>query len=73
MAETKHPNMPEGQRCPIGPLHVHTYNAEHTECIWCGPGHQAWKPGVWVPMGDGTSAWSVVEPVADADTPEPRG
>jgi hypothetical protein len=37
-------------------------NAEHTECIWCGPNGLAWKPGKWVEVNDelGTyQAWSV--------------
>ena len=45
--------------CWLGPLNLHTYNHERTECIWCGPGRLAWKPGVWVEQGDGLSAWSV--------------
>lgn len=48
--------------CPIGPYQTHTWNYERTECIWCGPNALAWKPGRWVAIGDGLSAWSV-EPV----------
>lgn len=44
--------------CPIGPLSLHTWNYERTECIWCGPNRLATKPGRWVPLGDGLSAWS---------------
>lgn len=47
-----------GQRCPIGPLSAHTFNYERDECIWCGPNNLAWKPGRWVSLGDGLSAWS---------------
>lgn len=50
--------LPTGEWCPIGPLNLHTYNHERTECIWCGPGRLAWKPGHWVDNGDGTNAWS---------------
>lgn len=46
------------ETCPIGPLHLHTWNHERTECIWCGPGHLAWKSGQWIDNGDGTDAWS---------------
>ena len=52
-------DLPESQHCPIGSLNLHTYNAERTECIWCGPNGLAWKPGRWVSNGDGTSSWSV--------------
>lgn len=48
-------------RCPIGPLNLHTYNHERTECIWCGANGLAWKPGRWVDQGNGTHAWSVEE------------
>lgn len=45
--------------CPIGPLQLHTLNAERDECIWCGPNMLAWKPGRWVPLPDGIgSAWT---------------
>lgn len=47
------------ERCPIGPLGLHTMNHERTECIWCGPGRMAWKPGRWVKETDGTFAWTV--------------
>jgi len=53
--------MPTGARCPIGPLNLHTYNHEQNECIWCGPNALATKPGRWMPIGDGLSAWSVTE------------
>jgi hypothetical protein len=65
--------MPTSQRCPIGSLNLHTYNAERTECIWCGPNALATKPGVWVPNGDGTSAWSVVLPTAESAEGDGRG
>ena len=52
--------MAKGDWCPIGPLNLHTWNFERTECIWCGPGALAWKPGRWVPVGDGTQAWQAV-------------
>lgn len=45
--------------CWLGPLHLHTWNHERTECIWCGPNKLAWKPGRWVDTGDGFNAWSV--------------
>ncbi len=48
-----------GDRCPIGPLGLHTHNHERTECIWCGPGKLAWKDGRWVTGDDGRTAWSV--------------
>ena len=54
--------MPTGERCPIGPLNAHTYNYERDECIWCGPNGLGWKPGRWVDIGDGLSAWSVTSP-----------
>ena len=53
---------PIGAHCPIGSLSLHTWNYEHTECIWCGPNALATKPGRWVSIGKGLSAWSV-EPV----------
>lgn len=59
--------------CPIGPLGLHTANYERTECIWCGPGRQAWKPGRWVDLGDGKSAWTVIAPAALADPTETGG
>jgi hypothetical protein len=46
-----------GDWCPIGPLSLHTWNYEHTECIWCGENALAWKPGCWVSTGSGHSAW----------------
>ena len=63
-------NLPGGDYCPIGPLNLHTMNFERTECIWCGPGGLAWKPGHWVqvhPHGEGDplgaySVWSATEP-----------
>jgi hypothetical protein len=61
-AEKVATTMPAGERCPIGPLNAHTYNYEHDECIWCGPNGLGWKPGRWVPLGDGLSAWSVGSP-----------
>jgi hypothetical protein len=61
--------MPRTDTCPIGPLHLHTYNHERSECIWCGPHNLAWKPGVWVDNGDGTSSWSVVLPTAWESAP----
>lgn len=54
--------LPKDKGCYIGPLGLHTYNAERTECIWCGPNILARKPGKWVPMEeDGLkfTAWSV--------------
>ena len=54
--------LPTGQWCPIGPLNLHTYNYERDECIWCGPNRLASKPGRWVPLSDGTSAWSATPP-----------
>ena len=45
--------------CPIGRFHLHTYNYERTECIWCGPNNLAWRPGVWKNIGEDISAWSV--------------
>lgn len=57
--------MPESNWCPIGSLNLHTYNYERTECIWCGPNALATKPGRWVPLGDGLSAWSVEPEPAD--------
>ena len=53
-----------GKSCVIAPYGAHTANFERTECIWCGPGEQAWKPGRWVPI-EGGQAWSVVE-IAEA-------
>lgn len=50
---------PVGTHCPIGSLSLHTMNYEDTECIWCGPNALAWKPGRWVDIGNGYSAWSV--------------
>ncbi len=47
-----------GDRCPIGPLGLHTMNYERTECIWCGPNQLGCKPGRWVPISDGLSTWS---------------
>ena len=44
--------------CPIGPLGLHTWNYERTECIWCGPNQLGAKPGRWVETGKGTAAWS---------------
>lgn len=61
MADPKSATMPKGQRCPIGPLSAHTYNAERDECIWCGPNQLAWKPGRWVQMDGGFTAWSAKE------------
>lgn len=58
-----------GNYCPIGSLHLHTMNAERTECIWCGPGQLAWKPGRWVPIPEaegGGQAWTVT-PSGDAE------
>lgn len=49
----------KGDFCPIGSLSLHTMNYEKTECIWCGPNALAWKPGRWVDIGNGFSAWSV--------------
>jgi hypothetical protein len=49
----------QGERCPIGPLNLHTWNHGHTECIWCGPNRLAGKPGRWVSVGDGLSEWEV--------------
>lgn len=46
------------ENCPIGPLSLHTWNYERTECIWCGPNALACKPGRWVNIGDGQSAWT---------------
>jgi hypothetical protein len=54
--------MPCGQYCPIGSLGLHTYNFEHTECVWCGPNQLgADKRGHWEPTETGYSAWSVPE------------
>lgn len=53
-------NMPDSESCPIGPLNLHTYNHERTECIWCGPGAEGWKPGRWVKQENGSLAWSIV-------------
>ena len=53
--------LPRTKGCFIGPLNLHTYNAERTECIWCGPNHLATKPGKWVPVEDEAgkyTAWS---------------
>lgn len=55
-------NLPKSKGCYIGPLGLHTYNAERTECIWCGPNTLARKPGKWVKMHDEAgdyTAWSV--------------
>jgi len=49
----------KGDWCPIGPLNLHTMNFEQTECIWCGPNRLCSKPGKWVDIGNGFSAWSV--------------
>lgn len=46
-------------RCPIGPLNLHTRGYQTEECIWCGPNRLALKPGKWMPNGDGTQAWAV--------------
>jgi hypothetical protein len=59
-----------GDFCPIGPLQAHTMNHEQTECIWCGPNALAWKPGHWVPVGNGFSAWSTAAP---AEEVQPNG
>jgi hypothetical protein len=56
--------------CPIGPMHLHTYNFEDDECIWCGPNHLAWKPGHWVAVeidGQPASKWSATEPFEDGN------
>lgn len=45
--------------CWLGPLNLHTWNFERTECIWCGPNKLASQSGHWVDIGDGFSAWSV--------------
>lgn len=60
-----------GTRCPIGSLGLHTWNYERTECIWCGPGALAWKPGHWVPLGNGMDAWSTTpaQPGGDETVP----
>ena len=50
--------MPKSDRCHIGPLGLHSYDHERTQCIWCGVDALAWKEGRWVDQGDGTSAWS---------------
>lgn len=58
---SKPTRLPESKSCFLGPLGLHTYNAERTECIWCGPNSLAWKPGKWVQVTDeaGTYlAWS---------------
>jgi hypothetical protein len=44
--------------CPIGPLGLHTWNFECDQCLWCGPDQLALKPGHWMPLGNGLSAWS---------------
>lgn len=57
----KESRLPKTARCFIGSLGLHTYNAERTECIWCGPNALAWKPGKWVHVEDETgkyTAWS---------------
>ena len=54
---------PRSGRCPIGSLGLHTLNHERPECIWCGPGYLAGKPGNWVTSEDGTyQAWSADKP-----------
>lgn len=67
---TEASTLPESQRCPIGSLGLHTYNAEHTECIWCGPNRLAWQPGRWVDMEDGFSAWTAWGPLTKWQTEE---
>lgn len=62
MSETSTETMPKSDWCPIGSLNLHTYNFERTECIWCGPGRLAGKPGHWESTGDGYRAWSATEP-----------
>lgn len=56
--------LPETQWCPIGSMNLHTYNYERNECIWCGPNALGTKPGRWVEIGDGLSAWSVEQEAA---------
>lgn len=53
--------LPTSKGCYIGPLGLHTFNAERTECIWCGPNALGFKPGRWVQVEDEAgsySAWS---------------
>jgi hypothetical protein len=53
--------LPSTMGCYIGSLGLHTFNAECTECIWCGPNALACKPGRWVPVEDEAGrylAWS---------------
>lgn len=42
--------LPATGSCPIGPLHLHTYNLERDECIWCGPNVLCKRIGAWVPI-----------------------
>lgn len=52
---------PDTPGCFIGPLGLHTLNAERTECIWCGPNALATKQGKWVAVEDEDGkymAWS---------------
>lgn len=67
MSAAREAQMPKTDRCPIGPLGAHTYNYERTECIWCGPSRLCSKPGRWVDIGDGLSAWST-EPAPERTT-----
>ena len=52
---------PNSRHCFIGPLGLYIFNAERTECIWCGPNALTFKPGRWMPVEDefgSYSAWS---------------
>ena len=63
-APVKTSKLPTSQYCFIGSLNLHTYNAERTQCIWCGPDSLATKPGHWVKVTDEAgdyTAWSVEE------------
>lgn len=51
--------MPDNQRCYIGPLNLHAYNYERSECIFCGPNSLAWQDGKWIDNENGTMSWSV--------------
>lgn len=62
MAKKKPSNrLPTSKGCYIGPFGAHTYNAERTECIWCGPNNLRFKSGSWVSVEDESGrylAWS---------------
>lgn len=62
--------LPKGEHCPIGSLNLHTYNAERTECIWCGPNHLAWQPGRWVSLDEDCLGWTTWGPLTQKQMKE---